>query len=284
MNLFGKAVVALALSFGMTYAYADDVLPTVTIGGNDGPVALGEMVILSADYEEAKLPPGTQIYLNWVVVDDGKEKRVLRADGGREIGFAVGMQPKAIAVVLDVTYLVQTHKTVKVTGDDGKVTEQDVVVDAHVVSSRPIFSQVVVAGNPLPPDPSPPTPTPTPAPVLPSGQFGLAQFSYDTLVNSGLSPADRVKLATALGNGLSGIASKIAALPSYTDLSKILADTKAANDTAFLAAGIDISAADPIKQAFRTKIKALYEGQKINTATDIATAWRELASGLGAVK
>lgn len=272
------------------------VPPDVMIGGVNGPVDYGEMVILTADFDVNKLPDGlVDIRFNWSVLDEGKQKKVFVADGGRQIAFAVGMRPRRIVVILDVNCLFENKETVIVVEKDGKnPTPREVISEAQAISPSPIFSEIIVGNGPAPTPPLPPTPTPpnpTPPsppapPIFPDGQFGLAKFMFDTFnADTNLTRDVKLALAEKLASNLEGIAAKIGAISDYRDLSTILADTKRGNDSAFSGIpGFDANRAESLKLAIRNKIAQLYKDQKINRAEDIAIAWREMSQGLRALR
>lgn len=268
------------------------IVPEVKIGGNTSPFDYGDMAILTADFDSDRLPDGlVDIKFNWTVLDDGKQKKLFVADGGREVAFAVGMKPKTIVVILDVNCLFETKQNVKVVGDDGKTIDKEVIIEAVASSPRPLFSQVIVGSEPLPPPPPPPppppdpNPNPTPTPVLPDGRFGLAKFIYNSLVaDVNMTSDEKGRMAQALASGFGGIASKIDALREYTDVATILADTKKANDTALSESNIDASRSRQLMLAVKKKVNDLYQAQQLNTAQDIKVAWRELSQGFTAFK
>jgi hypothetical protein len=136
--------------------------------------------------------------------------------------------------------------------------------------------------NPIPTPPVPPAPAPDP--VFPDGQFGLSKFVYDSFrADTTLPAASKPLLAAALADGLEGVAAK--ATSTQTDVATLLSDTKNANTTAFAKLnGVDVSKAGALKSVISAKIYDLYKSQKLNTAADVATAWREMAVGLRSVK
>lgn len=282
--MFGNILASIALLMP-----PGDVAPKVTIGGISNPVDIGEMVILTADYDASSLPSNlADLKFNWTILDDGKPKKFFITDGGKEIAFAAGMKPRHIMVILDVNCLYETRAKIKVVnGDPAKPIDTAVITEATMLSPSPIIAEIIV-GNPDPPGPAPnPTPNPPqPAPVFPDGQFGLAKFMYDTFAaDSSLDQKTKAAIADKLATNLEGVASKIAAVSGYTDIATILADTKKGNDAAFASIpGLDLSKTAALKLNIRTKISQLYNNQKINTASDIATAWKEMAQGLRSIK
>lgn len=262
--------------------------PNVTIEGINGPVDFGEMVILSAAYDQSNIPENlVDMSFNWTVMDEGKKKTVFTTDGGRQIAFAVGMRPRKIVVILDVNCLYEKKDKLKVVGaDPAKPETREVITEATMSSPPPIFGEVVVGVGP-PPLPNPnPNPNPGPSPAFPDGQFGLSKFAYDTfLANQTVSPTLKAKLASVLADKLEGIASKIVAVSDYKDLATILTDTKKANDEAFSSIpGLDLTQTVPIKDAMRKKIYELYHTGKLNSAADVSAAWKELSVGLRAIQ
>lgn len=279
----------------LIYGQDKHVVPQVNIGGVTSPVDYGEMVILSADYDEGQVPAGlAKISFNWTVLDNGKTKNVFTADEGRKIAFAVGMKPRHITVILDVNCEFQKKQKFRVVKDDpSKPVDKEFIVESEMVSPPPLFADIEVGGEPppIPPGPGPePVPTPPlpipPVPVFPAGQFGLAQFTYDTFQGeTNLTQEQKVALSNALASGLEGIASKIAAVQGYNSISQILADTKTANDNAFASIkGLDLSRMESLKSIIGKKIYDLYHNQQIANAKDIAVAWREISQGLRSVK
>jgi hypothetical protein len=172
---------------------------------------------------------------------------------------------------------------------------QDVVVNTpsgpitiqYDQNNKQVIIKVGVGVTPNPPAPTPtPTPNPpTPTPILPAGKYGLAQVAYDAFASDGnMTSRQKSVVANALATGFEGIASKVAAVTTYTDIAQILADTTKANDDALSKVEIDRSLTLGPQSIIGQKFKDLYVSQKVSTAADIAVAWREIAQGLKAVK
>lgn len=263
---------------------------SISIKNAGGVVDYGDIVILRADVDNTHLSEGlVNIGYNWVVMDEGREKNVFVTDGGRSIAFGAGIKPKRITVMLDVNCLFEKKQTITVVDKEGKnPTPKEIITEAVMISPPPIFTEVQVgATSPDPsPTPSPIHPLPAPSPVLPSGQFGLAKFMYDTFMGyDGLDNKTKAMIAVQLANSLEVVAANIADTPDYKDVATILADTKRRSDAAFAQIpGLDFAKAELLKIAIRQKMSSLYKDGKMNTAADIAAMWKEMALGLRAVR
>ena len=259
-------------------------LPTIRIRGNEAPFDPGDEVILEASIDKTKIPENlVEIRYKWIVIDNGRRRTMITSDDGQKIGFGAGLTPRRIAVTLDVDCLF------------GIKDAEGFVNKASMYSPEPVVTEVII-GNPpapipvpvpVPPGPTPvPVPVPVPAPVFPDGQFGMAKFSFDAVTNdTSLAATDKAKLAQALSASFGGIAAKIAAVSTYTDIATILADTKKANNDAITSSGVPIASTATLKKTLGDKIYSLYhDQQKVNTANDFAQLYREIRDGLNAVK
>jgi hypothetical protein len=258
-------------------------LPTIRVRGNEAPFDPGDEIILEASIDKTKIPENlVEIRYKWIVIDNGRRRNMIVSDDGQKIGFGAGMSPRKIAVTLDVDCLF------------GVKDAEGFVNKASMYSPEPVITEVIVGNPPAPtpvpvpptPVPIPPTPVPVPAPVFPDGQFGMAKFSYDAITSdTTITATDKVKLAQALAASFGGVAAKIAAVSTYTDVPTILADTKKANNDAINSSGVPMASTANLKKTLGDKIYSLYhDQQKVNTASDFAQLYREIRDGLNAVK
>lgn len=258
--------------------------PKINLVVPESPVAYGDMIIIQVQVDKSSIPPDLAEYKHqWMVLDNGVRKPVMVWPDGTQAFFAAGMQPKQYIVLLD-TDLLFVKK------------EGDVIKSAWIEQSPPLVAIITVGSGPAPippgpgpgPGPTPIPPAPTPDPGLPEGQFGLAKFTYQALIqDTTLTPADKVKVAAALSPSFGKIAAQIAALANFRDIEKdILPTLSASNLAALTASGVSIPSTIPFKKVLNEKVYSLYHDkpQKLITADDFATAFREIAAGLAAVK
>lgn len=187
----------------------------------------------------------------WVLADS--DKTFLEFEGGRKVVFATGTPGRYTFVLVAAN-----------AGSDGKPL---VAVARHLLT----------VGDPQP-GPEPPRP-PQPEP-LPPGKYGLAMFARDQAARVAIDPATKVTTAQGLANSFDSLAATIAA-GALLEPASIIAATQASNVSAL---GPHRSAWQPWGESLRLKLNAFSEGQLLVSPQDYAIAWREIATGLRAVK
>jgi len=209
----------------------------------------GDLVVLDATQSR------DAVGFAWVLADG--DKTFLEVENGRKVVFATGTAGRYTFVLV-----------VANAQADGK---PQVVVARHVLTigdPQP---------NPNPPNPNPPGPQPEP---LPPGKYGLAGFTCDAAANVPLSAAERMRTAAALAGSFDSIASTIAAGAIKTPADAIAA-TQANNITVL---GNSRDAWRTWAEALRVKLNTLSESGQMTAMEDYITAWREISTGLRAVK
>jgi hypothetical protein len=123
------------------------------------------------------------------------------------------------------------------------------------------------------PGPTPPGPGPGPNPPTPDpGKYGLAAFVAQAAAT--VQSATRRQTAATVANNFDGVASSIAA-GAITDPAEIIKQTYNLN-----AAPLSDPAWKPWSAAVRQKLNSISDAGQLTSATDYATAWREIAAGL----
>jgi hypothetical protein len=296
-RLIGCLAIASALaaeSTAQSVPREDIALPAVDIVLPANP-GRGRMVVASAKVDKSHLPANLiGVQYQWTLIVNGQPSQdfVPWPDGTKLI-FVPGPDAENFTVVLDVDFTFGDAVAAK--GADGK----DVTAYANVATLSPdLLVREVDLGTPTPPTPpAPPTPGPNPTPTppspvppapLPPGQYGLAQFTRDTLAgDSAMTPADRTSLARALSASFSTVATNVAAIAGYKDkgINGILADLKAGNEAAIRGSGVDYNKTVNFKKALGDRVYDLIFGHPvIKTPDDLATACREIGQGLDAVR
>jgi len=236
----------------------DFVVPQQKIVGAELPVPLGELVDLTVS--PIKDPPKhfVSCSIAWKVFDGDKEKRVREYQDG--IFFGAGVVPKRMTALVAITYLYAVKE-----GD--KATE---IATKTVIISSP----VIIGEDPGPaPDPS------APEPSLPEARYNLQKKSY-SLAMSKVPATIRKSSATAVAKSFESMASAVAAgaIIEVDDLLKKTADSNR------IAVGANKAAWEPFFKEMQDTLYSLYESKQMVTASDFAEAWREVASGLKAIK
>jgi hypothetical protein len=185
------------------------------------------------------------------------DKTFLEVDNGRKVVFATGTAGRYTFVLVAANAQA-----------DGK---------PQVAVARHVLTVGDPQPNPIPPNPNPPGPQPDP---LPPGKYGLASFTRDAAAGVPLSATERVRTAAALAGSFDSIASTIAAGAIKTQADAIAA-TQANNITAL---GSAREAWRPWAESLRVKLNALSESGQLATMDDYITAWREISTGLRAIK
>ena len=206
----------------------------------------GDLIVLDATQSR------DAVGFAWVLADG--DKTFLEVDNGRKVVFATGTSGRYTFVLVAANAQA-----------DGK---PQVAVARHVLT----------VGEPSPnPTPNPPGPQPDP---LPPGKYGLASFTRDAATGVSLAAVERVRTAAALANSFDSIASTIAAGAIKTP-SDVIAATQANNITAL---GSARDAWRPWAETLRVKLNALSDAGQLASLEEYVTAWREISTGLRAVK
>ncbi len=266
-----------ALSFVLSFALGASAqdkypLPKQSIVGAEKPIPLGELVDLGLSPIENKPANLVASAVDWKVFEGNVPKRVRPTGDG--IFFGAGVQPKKLLVIASVSYLYVTKEGDKIT--DAQTRIQVLTTELQIGQSEPI-------PGPTPtPTPGPgPAPTPTPTPTLPDGRFGLAKTSF--LLATSKVAAPREKAALAISEAFESIASSVAA-GAYKTGDAILKATKDANNSALASANLSPEPWEEFGTELQKVLYEMYKTKKITTAEDYADAWREIATGLKAVK
>lgn len=216
----------------------------------EGPerAALGDLVVLDASRSEANA-------FAWLLV--GGPKSFLPVDEGRRCVFASGTAGQYTFVL-------------------AAAANDRVALARHVLTIGESPPTPPTPTPPVPPTPPPPTPEP-----LPHGKYDLARLARDwAKLSVSLDGSRRQASARSLAASFHSMASAIAA-GTLTVPAEILAETKRSNQAAL---GADTDAWRPWFALLAPKLEALNQSGSLKIADDYATAWRELAAGLGEVK
>ncbi len=214
----------------------------------------GDLIVLDATQSR------DAVGFAWVLADG--DKTFLEVDNGRKVVFATGTAGRYTFVLVAANAQA-----------DGKPL---VAVARHVLTVGDPQPNPNPPG-PNPPGPNPPGPQPEP---LPPGKYGLAAFSRDAAAGVQLAAAERVRTAAALAGSFDSIASTIAAGAIKTPADAIAA-TQANNITVL---GSTRDAWRPWAEALRVRLNSLSEAGQLTGMDDYITAWREISTGLRAVK
>lgn len=257
MRKFIISVIAAVLINSSLLA-TDFVVPQQKIVGAELPVPLGELVDLTVSPIKDAPKHFVSYSIAWKVFDGDKEKRVREYQDG--IFFGAGVVPKKMTALVAITYLYAVKE-----GD--KATE--------IATKTVIISSPVIIGE----DPGP-TPDPSaPEPSLPEARYNLQKKSY-YLAMSKVPAAIRKGSASAVAKSFESMASAVAAgaIIEVDDLLKKTADSNR------VAVGANKAAWEPFFKEMQDTLYSLYESKQMVTASDFAEAWREVASGLKAIK
>lgn len=268
INLLACLLTAFALPGPIGVDVDKYQVPKQTIVGAEKPIPLGELVDLSLSPIDPKPANLVQYTVSWQVFDGGTPKRVRSSGDG--IFFGAGVQPKKMLVIAAVSYLFVTK-------------DADKIIDAQVRNALLTVELQIGQPEPLPgPGPRPgPGPSPAPTPTLPEGRFGLAKTLYE-LANA-KAAGDKAKGAAVLAASFESLASAVAA-GAYKTNDAILKATREANNGALMQAGIDVTEWDIFGQELQKVLYDLYKNKKLATPEDYSDAWKEIATGLRAVK
>lgn len=268
-----KALLTLSFLFlSALTAFGQDkyVLPKQSIVGADKPVPLGELVDLDLSPIENRPANLASVSVDWRVFEGNTPKRVRQQGGG--IFFGAGVEPKKMLVIAAVSYLYLEKEGDKI--KDAQVRSQLLTTELQIGQSEP-------KPGPNPPTPPGPDPVPNPTPNLPNGRFGLAKTTYLHAVTKVKEP--RAKAAQVLAESFESVASAVAA-GAYKTGDQILTATKEANNAALATVNLDPNPWEDFGAELQKTLYELYKSKKIATAEDYADAWREIATGLKAIK
>lgn len=245
-------------------------VPSQKIEGAESPIDLGEVIMLNLSKID-KVPKDFASYtVEWKVYDKGVEKKFFKTNDGTGIFFGSGITKRKITVFAAVSYLYV-------------IKDGDKLVEAGV-KSQFLTATVSVGGVAPGPDPIDPVDPDVVDPTFPDGTFKLAALSYKL---GKAVPATAKGGAKHLAKSFSSQAAKIAAgqeLLTANDIKKVLEETTEANRKALKDNSVDTSAWNDYFTALQDEIFELYSNDKLKTKSDFATAWREISSGLEAVK
>ncbi len=274
--------VLLLLVFAFSFARATEFqVPDRKITGAEFPIALGEMVDLSVS-EYAKPAHLAGISYDWKVFDQGKEKKVRKADGG--VFFGAGIKSKKMIAFCVITYLFA------VKDDKGVIIE--------IGTKTQFLSAVITIGDekvpdpdPIPPEPGPgpgPEPVPpkpepdTPEPDFVEGKYGLSRYVYRAAMVRVLSGNERFRGAMSLRNSFEGIRAAINAGTIKT-AEEVLRKTKEANNSSLKGDGVSIDAWEDFSTNLQERLYALSKDKKMVSLDDYKIAWSEIATGLALI-
>jgi hypothetical protein len=257
MNKILFSILATILISSSSLA-TDFVVPQQKIVGAEAPVPLGELVDLSVS--PIKEPPKhfVSYSIAWKVFDGDKEKRVREYQDG--IFFGAGVVPKRMTALVAVTYLYV-------------VKEGDKAIE--VATKTVIISSPVIIGEDPGPSPDPVAPEPS----FPEARYNLNKKGY-SLAMSKVPAAIRKGSATAVAKSFESMASAVAA-GAIMEVDDLLKKTTESNRAAV---GANKAAWEPFFKEMQDTLYSLYESKQMVTASDFAEAWREVATGLKAIK
>jgi hypothetical protein len=257
MNKILFSILATILISSSSLA-TDFVVPQQKIVGAEAPVPLGELVDLSVS--PIKDPPKhfVSYSIAWKVFDGDKEKRVREYQDG--IFFGAGVVPKKMTALVAVTYLYV-------------VKEGDKAIE--VATKTVIISSPVIIGEDPGPSPDPVAPEPS----FPEARYNLNKKAY-SLAMSKVPAAIRKGSATAVAKSFESMASAVAA-GAIMEVDDLLKKTTESNR---VAVGANKAAWEPFFKEMQDTLYSLYESKQMVTASDFAEAWREVATGLKAIK
>lgn len=267
------AALLFLLTFAwMSHAATEFAVPEQSIVGADKTVPLGELVELNVSAVVTKPEHYLSSAYRWKVYDPVNdpftgtvrlvEKKYKEMPGGSSVYFASGVEAKRLVVICFVTHLYA-------------VKEGDAVKE--IATRTSILTAELVIGNPAPPTP------PTPDPALPEGRFGLAKFTCDAVTAKVKPDAVRARAAKALANSFRSVASAAAA-GTISSPEDMLRKTRSVNDDALTAVNGTVESWSGFTVALQDRLYDLYTSGKIKTVPDYADAWKEIATGLDAVK
>jgi hypothetical protein len=271
--------VALILAFLVTggTGRSDFVVPVQTVNIDANPVPLGELAGLSVSPITTSPANWVSSTYTWAVVgQDGRERKLYEGKSG-EVFFGAGLTPMRMRVIC-----VASHLYVVKTGD---------AVSNIAVRTTKICADIQIGlVPPAPPDPTPPAPPgptpppapPVPTPTFPDGKFKLAAWTFAAA--NKVAASGRPAQAAALAAALKGMSSAVRA-GAIKDPTDLLQKTLTANLAALAQSGGLRDDWLPFFKLLQSHVyDDFYATKQINTIDDFATAFDEIAMGLGAVK
>lgn len=154
--------------------------------------------------------------------------------------------------------------------------------DGKAAASSVVYVKINTSEGPQPK----PNPVPPPPPILPDGKYKLSKLVYNSVISN--VPSDLRKGPSGeFQKNYEGIASKIVAggysgYMGSTMIQAILKDTTEANQSSLKNLGASITPWEPVFVSLQDELWNNYQGKKLNTSDEFATAWREIAVGFDA--
>lgn len=222
--------------------------PNITVPEDAIQATVGDFVIVAA-ISDAKS-------IVWVVPDFNVLSRLPADELANKNKLIVGCKRSGIHSVYAVAV-----------DDQGRISDQK-SVKIHVKGGEPG------------PEPGP---GPEPAPVLPDGKYKLAAFAYNAAKSYVKNDNDRVKGAAALIKSLNGVVSRIAA-GTIKDPETALAELEAANASSLRDAGVARATWDAWGSALQKEWYPLYKNGQMKSLDDFVVAFKEIVTGLSAIK
>jgi len=256
--------------------FSQEIIPAQTVDGDKVAYKVGDLIKLSlSPVKQEDRPKNLElITTNWVVRDVNGVVVKTYSFGNDSVFFGTGdlsngQTRKLFFINVAVSY-VYVNRTDKIITD---VKNQVIQVSTNVVVSR----DGSVPDNPVVPD----EPVKPVEPQFEQGKYGLAKTTYD-LAKKNMND-DIKKVAPDLANSFDGIASSIVAGALKTD-KDIINAVFASNQNALNNAKVKKENVVKFAESLNTEVFNLYEKDKLSTAADFATAFREIANGLRGVK
>jgi hypothetical protein len=243
-------------------------VPVQKIEGAEGSIDLGEVVMLNLSKIDKTPKDFVSYTVEWRVFDKGKEKKFFKSTDGNGIFFGAGVNKRKLLVFASVSYLYV-------------VKDGDKFVEAGV-RSQFLTTTVSIGGG----DDEPSGPDTPDEPTFVDGVYKLAAKSYK-LAKDKVMGAKKVAASAELSKSFAASAAKIAAgqeVNKADDVRKILESTTEENRKALTRVGVEWDVWDSFFVALQEEIYGLYVSGKLKSKNDFATAWREIASGLQAIK
>jgi hypothetical protein len=219
--------------------------PTITVPDGMIQAGVGDFVIISAKSDAPAIV--------WVVPDLSVLSRIPVSELADKSKLIVACKRPGI------------HSVFAIAVKDGETSEQAVV-------------RISVKGA----EPGP-GPGPGPLPDLPDGQYKLAKFAYDAANSYVEDPDTRVKGSAALSSSFDAIAARIAA-GTITVPDTALVELEASNAAALAKVKIDRATWDAWGTALQKEWLPLYKNGKMKSMDDFKNAFKEVATGLKAVR
>lgn len=229
-------------------AVKDPARPTISVPEEAIQASVGDFVIVMAK-TDAKV-------VVWIVPDLSVLSRVPPSELVDKNKLIVACKRSGIHSIFAVAV-----------DDEGRLSDQATV-------------RINVKGGSPEPGPGP---GPTPDVVLPDGKYKLAAFAFNAAKSYVKDDNDRVAGAAAIAKSLKGIVARIAA-GTIKDPETALAELEVANASALRDAKVDRATWDSWGTALQKEWFPLYQNGKMKTLEDFSTAFKEVATGLEAVR